>query len=72
MRRTTMTGVVILPALLAAIASADAPLRLNEIRVEQPGAETDEYIELSGAAGESLTGVSILMMIVLLLGTKKK
>ena len=62
MRRTTMTGVVILPALLAAIASADAPLRLNEIRVEQPGAETDEYIELSGAAGESLTGVSIIVI----------
>lgn len=62
MRRSTMTGVVILPTLFAAIGSAAASININEIRVEQPGAETDEYIEIRGTAGESLTGVSIVVI----------
>ncbi len=62
MRRLAISGVVCLPSLFAAVALADAPLRLNEIRLEQPGADFDEYIEIAGAAGESLAGVSIVVI----------
>ncbi|MFM1822804.1 MAG: Leukotoxin [Planctomycetota bacterium] len=62
MNRIARTGLLCLPSLIAAVAMADAPLRLNEIRVEQPGADLDEYIELAGAPGESLAGVSIVVV----------
>jgi len=62
MSRLALTSVLCLPAMLAAIATADAPLRLNEIRLEQPGADNDEYIELAGAPGESLAGVAIVVI----------
>jgi hypothetical protein len=62
MRRFAISGVVCVPSLIAAVALADAPLRLNEIRLEQPGADTDEYIEIAGAPGESLVGVSIIVI----------
>jgi len=62
MRRLALTSVLCLPAMLAGIAMADAPLRLNEIRFGQPGADNDEYIEVAGAAGESLNGVTIVVI----------
>ncbi|MFM7051113.1 MAG: hypothetical protein ACKOYN_03140 [Planctomycetota bacterium] len=62
MRRTHLIGMACLSSLVAAVASADAPLRLNELRIEQPGADLDEYIELAGAAGESLNDVSIIVI----------
>ncbi len=62
MRRLALTSVLCLPSLCAAMAMADAPLRLNEIRLEQPGADLDEYIEIAGTAGESLSGVSIIVI----------
>jgi len=62
MSRLALTSAVILPTLLATAAWADAPLRLNEMRFGQPGADNDEYIEVAGAAGESLAGVSIVII----------
>jgi len=62
MSRLALTSVLCLPAMLAGIAMADAPLRLNEIRFGQPGADNDEYIEVAGAAGESLNGVTIVVI----------
>jgi hypothetical protein len=62
MRALAISGVVLLPSLFAAVAMADAPLRLNEIRLEQPGADFDEYIEIAGASGESLAGVSVVVI----------
>lgn len=62
MSRLALTSVLCLPAMLAAIATADAPLRLNEIRLEQPGADNDEYIEIAGAPGESLAGVAVVVI----------
>ena len=62
MSRLALTSVVCLPSLLAAMAMADAPLRLNELRLEQPGADNDEYVEIAGAPGESLNGVSIVVI----------
>ena len=62
MSRLVFTSVVCLPSLFMTIAMADAPLRLNELRLEQPGADNDEYIEIAGTAGESLSDVSIVVI----------
>ncbi|MCE2882443.1 MAG: hypothetical protein LW636_08820, partial [Planctomycetaceae bacterium] len=62
MRRNYFIGMACLSSLAASIAMADAPLRLNELRIEQPGADLDEYIELAGAPGESLNDVSIIVI----------
>ena len=62
MSRLVFTSVVFLPSLFMTIAMADAPLRLNELRLEQPGADNDEYIEIAGTVGESLSGVSIVVI----------
>lgn len=35
---------------------------INEIRIDQPGADTDEYFELYGSAGESLDNLSYLVI----------
>ena len=35
---------------------------INEIRIDQPGADTDEYVELHGIAGESLDNLSYLVI----------
>lgn len=48
--------------LLAATAAAPAPavqgqtIRINEIRIDQPSADNDEYFELTGAPGAPLEG----------------
>ena len=62
MRRLAISGVVCLSPLVAAVALADAPLRINEFRLEQPGADTDEYIEIAGAPAESLAGLSLVVI----------
>jgi len=62
MRRLALSAAICMPSLCAAAAFADAPLRLNEIRLEQPGADNDEYIELAGVPGESLSGLSIIVI----------
>ena len=35
---------------------------INEIRIDQPGTDTDEYVELYGSAGESLDNLSYLVI----------
>jgi len=35
---------------------------INEIRIDQPGADTDEYFELAGAPGTSLSGLSYIVI----------
>lgn len=37
-----------------------AAVQFNEIRIDQPGSDNDEYIELIGTPGESLDGLSIV------------
>jgi len=37
-------------------------LVINEIRIDQTGADNDEYFELAGLAGESLNGLSYLVI----------
>ncbi|HEC20550.1 MAG TPA: hypothetical protein ENI97_14630, partial [Gammaproteobacteria bacterium] len=46
---------------LGLAASAQAIL-INEIRIDQPGPDRDEYFELAGIAGESLDGLSYLVL----------
>ena len=36
--------------------------QLSEIRIDQPGTDNDEYIELSGSAGTSLDGLTLLVL----------
>ena len=37
-------------------------LRISEIRIDQPGSDSDEYFELQGPAGASLDGVSYIVI----------
>ncbi len=62
MRRLAISGAVCLSSLVSAAAFADAPLRINEFRLEQPGADTDEYIEIAGEPGQSLAGLSLIVI----------
>lgn len=43
-------------------ASANASIVINEIRVDQPGADNDEYFELFGTPFESLAGLSYVVI----------
>ncbi len=45
-----------------ALPTAAAQLQISEIRIDQPGADSDEYIELSGTAGADLSGYSYIVI----------
>ncbi len=47
---------------LAAVVAANAQLSISELRVDQPGVDTNEYIEIRGTAGMSLAGYSIIVI----------
>ena len=52
-------------ALLLAVVPAWAgilPTQINEIRIDQPGSDVDEYFELSGEPGASLDGLTYLVI----------
>jgi len=52
-------------AVVAALTTAErygARVKLNEIRVDQTGTDNDEYFELAGPPGESLDGLSIVVL----------
>jgi hypothetical protein len=59
-----MTSRPILAAIaaLALPAVASAQVQLNEIRVGQPGLDSQEYVELKAAAGTSLDGLTLLVI----------
>ncbi len=38
------------------------PVVINEIRIDHPGADTDEYFELKGAPGSSLAGLTYIVI----------
>jgi predicted extracellular nuclease len=42
--------------------AAHADVTINEIRTDQPGTDNDEYFELAGAPGESLDGLTYLVI----------
>lgn len=47
---------------LTACGGRGPALLINEIRIDQPGTDTDEYFELRGKPGTSLTGVTYLVI----------
>jgi hypothetical protein len=50
-------------AILAAAAlPAQADVTINEVRIDQPGTDNDEYFELAGNAGESLNDLTYLVL----------
>jgi hypothetical protein len=49
-------------AALLVAGAASGQIRLNEIRIDQTGADTDEYVEFSGPAGASLSGYHLLVI----------
>jgi hypothetical protein len=49
-------------AALFAASAASAQFLLNEIRIDQTGADTDEYVEISGAPAASLAGYTLLVI----------
>ncbi len=49
-------------ALGLAAASAHATVTINEIRIDQPGSDNDEYFELAGDPGESLDGMTYIVI----------
>jgi hypothetical protein len=48
--------------LAVASMSASAQVQINEIRIDQPSTDTDEYFELCGAPGTDLTGMHYLVI----------
>lgn len=53
-----------LPALLALFPASGfaQDIQINELRIDQPGEDTDEYVELAGAPGTSLEGYTYLVI----------
>ncbi len=47
---------------LAMAASASAQVTINEIRIDQPGSDNDEFFELAGPAGTSLDGLTYIVL----------
>ena len=72
MRRTLLAlPLLVLPALLLALLPASPAsagfaggpaIRINEVRLDQPGADNDEYLELRGAPGASLNGLTYVVI----------
>lgn len=48
--------------ILLSVGVASAQVRLNEIRIDHGGADTDEYVELVGPAGMSLAGWTVVVI----------
>jgi hypothetical protein len=57
-----MKQLVTLLAVGCVCASANATITINEIRIDQPGTDNDEYFELAGLPGEPLFGLSYLVI----------
>lgn len=54
---------LLLPGFVPIQATRAAPdLVINEIRIDQPGDDNDEYFELAGGANESLNGLTYLVI----------
>lgn len=61
MKRFATTFSLTAAALLVA-GAASAQILFNEIRIDQTGADTDEYVEFAGPAGASLAGYTLLVI----------
>ena len=57
----TLKALALKVGLALTVASAQA-VQINEIRIDQPGSDNDEYFELKGDANESLDGLSYVVI----------
>ncbi len=65
MRRPTLRLVLLLAVTLGVVGfagTAAAQLQINEIRIDNAGADTDEYFELKGTPGTSLNGYTYIVI----------
>jgi hypothetical protein len=60
--RLTRGAVFVAALTTVAAAQALADVRINEIRIDQPGTDNDEYFELTGTPGESLSGLTYIVI----------
>lgn len=51
-----------LPFLIAIAGPAHAAVLINEVRIDDNSTDTDEYFELTGTAGESLDGLTYIVI----------
>ncbi len=61
MRTLNWVGIAVALAILAVPLTAGA-IRINEIRIDNPGVDTDEYFELFGNPAEPLDGLAYLVI----------
>ncbi|MFQ5600094.1 MAG: hypothetical protein ACE5G2_06030 [Candidatus Krumholzibacteriia bacterium] len=61
MLRSVLTLGVVTSVLLA-LPIAGSAVVINEIRIDMPGTDTDEYFELAGAPGESLDDLTYIVI----------
>ncbi len=62
---TSLTASDHLPVVVDIVMLSGAPapdVSINEIRIDQPGGDVDEYVELAAAPGTSLAGVTYLVL----------
>jgi hypothetical protein len=52
----------VIAVLMLFAASASADVTINEIRIDQPSSDNDEYFELAGVPGESLDGLTYVVI----------
>lgn len=62
MKKLATTFSVMLAALALSAGAAFAQIQLSELRLDQPGTDVDEYVELSGPVGASLTGLTLVVI----------
>jgi predicted extracellular nuclease len=63
-KRTALVALATLMTVIPTVTAAAAPdeLQLSEIRIDQPSTDLDEYFELVGTPGASLSGVTYLVI----------
>ena len=57
-----LVGLVLAAACWVGSASAAPEVVIHELRIDQPGADTDEYVELAAPPGTSLAGLTYLVL----------
>lgn len=56
------TKILTATALMVLVATTAFGATINEIRIDMPGADNDEYVELAGQPGESLDGLTYVVI----------
>jgi len=57
-----MTKVLAFILMMLLVAPAALAVTINEVRIDNPGGDTDEYFELAGDPGESLDGLTYVVI----------